>query len=350
MLKNCVSADHPVPGVLMLDLAGQSLSPDEMSLLREPQVGGVILFSRNVSEPAQVWELTNAIRACNPGLLIAVDQEGGRVQRLREAYTRLPPMRALSRRWEQDAPLAESLAVECGWLMAVEVLASGIDFSFAPVLDLDCGISEVIGDRAFGSEPAVVSKLASAFMRGMHAAGMASTGKHFPGHGNVRADSHTEIPVDVRSLEQIRQQDLRPFIDCIDLLDAIMPAHVIYTDADPHCAGFSEFWLQTVLRGELGFKGVIFSDDLAMAGAAAAGGIDSRVDAALNAGCDMILVCNDRGMALAALAHLQQRAPALNPRLPAMRRRQLWSDQALRSSERWHSARAAIEHTVGAAG
>jgi beta-N-acetylhexosaminidase len=350
MLKNSVSADYPVPGVLMLDLAGQSLSPDEKSLLREPQVGGVILFSRNVSAPAQVWELTNAIRACNPGLLIAVDQEGGRVQRLREAYTRLPPMRELARHCEQDAQLGEHLAFQCGWLMAVEVLASGIDFSFAPVLDLDCGISEVIGDRAFGSEPEVVSRLASAFMRGMHDAGMATTGKHFPGHGNVRADSHTEIPVDGRSLAHIRQQDLRPFIDCIELLDAIMPAHVIYTEADQHCAGFSEFWLQTVLRGNLGFEGVIFSDDLAMAGAAAAGGIENRVDAALNAGCDMILVCNDRGMALEALAHLQHRAPALNPRLRAMRRRRLWSDQAVWGSERWYSARAAIELTVGVAG
>lgn len=337
------------PGVLMLDLAGLELTRQERQLLCDPQVGGVILFARNVASAPQVRALNEAIRACNPALLIAVDQEGGRVQRLREGYTRLPPMRVFAAHWRSDPAQAMRKAQESGWLMAAEMLSAGFDFSFAPVLDLDAGVSAVIGDRAFGSDPEQVAALAGAFMQGMRDAGMATTGKHFPGHGSVSADSHTDIPVDSRPLARIREQDLRPFAACVPFMDAVMPAHVIYEQADARCAGFSTFWLQTVLRGELGFDGVIFSDDLAMAGAAAAGGIEARVDAALEAGCDMVLVCNDRDMALAALAHLHTRAQAANPRLARMRRRQDMARNALVASARWRDARAMIDALGGQA-
>lgn len=334
-------------GVLMLDLHGLTLEADERVLLRNPQVGGVILFARNFTHPAQLQALTTDIRACNPHVLIAVDQEGGRVQRLQKGFTRLPPMLRFSRCWDEGPELAIEQARQCGWLMAAEVLAHGIDFSFAPVLDLDSGLSQVIGNRAFASDPQRVTALASAFMEGMHEAGMATTGKHFPGHGNVVADSHLDIPVDTRSLEQIRAQDLQPFARCVDLLDGVMPAHVIYEKVDAHCAGFSDYWLNTVLRGELGFDGVIFSDDLVMAGAAAAGGMEQRIDAALGAGCDMILVCNDRALALQALAHLERNSVPGSSRLTRMQRRRIWTPDQLRTSEQWNRAHSAVVALTG---
>ncbi len=329
-------------GVLMLDLTGMELMPEECELLRSPQVGGVILFARNYANPSQLLQLTTAIRECRPDILIAVDQEGGAVQRLQTGFTLLPPMLRFSEVWDNDPDLALTQARQCGWLMAAEVLTSGIDFSFAPVLDLHTGLSKVIGNRAFAKEPQLVVALASAFMDGMHEAGMATTGKHFPGHGNVAADSHTAIPVDTRTLTEISAQDLQPFAKCINHLDAVMPAHVIYEAVDSRCAGFSHYWLQTVLRGELKFDGVIFSDDLVMAGAAAAGGIEQRIDAALGAGCDMVLVCNDRAMALQALAHLNRSETAGNPRLRRMRRRQHWDASTLHGSEQWLAARDTI--------
>ena len=331
------------PGVLMLDLDGTVLTEEERELLRSPVVGGVILFARNYASPEQVQALTADIRACKPQILLAVDQEGGRVQRLRSGYTRLPPMARLAALWHEDKVAAAVLAQQTGWLMAAEVLSAGFDFSFAPVLDLDSGLSEVIGDRAFGSSPEQVTELARAFMQGMHEAGMATTGKHFPGHGSVQADSHLALPVDERSLAQIRASDLAPFVACRDLLDGIMPAHVLYQAVDPHCAGFSPFWLQTILRQEMGFEGVIFSDNLVMAGAAAAGDIRARVDAALDAGCDMVLVCNDREMALAAKAHLEAMARPGNPRLARMRRARHWDRDTLMASEEWQLARARID-------
>lgn len=335
------------PGVLMLDLQGLALQEDERTLLCNPHVGGVILFARNFTDSAQLQALTAEIRACNPQVLIAVDQEGGRVQRLQKGFTRLPPMLRFSQSWDADPVLAIEQATQCGWLMAAEVLAHGIDFSFAPVLDLDSGLSQVIGNRAFASDPQRVTALASAFMKGMHDAGMATTGKHFPGHGNVVADSHLDTPVDSRTLEQIRAQDLQPFANCIDLLDGVMPAHVIYAKADANCAGFSGFWLNTVLRGELAFDGVIFSDDLVMAGAAAAGGIEQRTDAALSAGCDMILVCNDRALALQALAHLERNAVPGNARLLRMQRRRTWTPEQLRASQLWGRARSTVAALTG---
>lgn len=329
----------------MLDLMGQTLGDEERELLRHPQVGGVILFARNITDMAQVQALTASIRAVRPGLLLAVDQEGGRVQRLRQGFTRLPPMAKFGLLWQHDADSAEVLARDCGWLMASEVLACGLDFSFAPVLDLHTDLSEVIGDRAFSDDINTLVTLATAFMQGMHEAGMATTGKHFPGHGSVRADSHLELPIDRRSLAQIREQDMLPFVRCMPVMDAVMPAHVIYEMADANCAGFSEFWLQDILRGELAFDGVIFSDDLVMAAAAAAGDMAQRAHRALSAGCDMLLVCNDRQAALQVLAQLSQAQVPANPRLLGMRRKKVPVLSELQASQRWqqtHKALAAL--------
>ncbi|RYY80012.1 MAG: beta-N-acetylhexosaminidase [Moraxellaceae bacterium] len=305
-------------GALMLDIEGTSLTVEDQRLLAEPQVGGVILFGRNIQSPQQVRALTDSMRNIRPELLIAVDQEGGRVQRLRAGFTRLPSMRAFGHLAEKDPVQAIMLAEQCGWLMASEVLAVGIDFSFAPVLDLD-GISQVIGDRGFHSSTAQVITLASAFMQGMHRAGMATTGKHFPGHGSVEADSHIAAPVDHRTLDDIERNDMQPFMQLKDQLDALMPAHVIYDQIDPHPAGFSPFWLQTIIRQKLGFDGVLFSDDLSMQAACVAGGADARIKAALTAGCDMGLVCNDRSAALIALTALQDMPLPDQQRLEKMR-------------------------------
>lgn len=303
-------------GSLMLDIAGTWLTAEDRQLLRQPEVGGLILFARNIECPRQVDELCRAIRAVRPDLLLAVDQEGGRVQRLRQGFVRLPAMRELARC--ADAP---RLAEACGWVMASEVLAVGLDFSFAPVLDLDHQRSAVVGARAFEGDPQIAVTLIDAFIRGMHAAGMAATGKHFPGHGWAEADSHVAIPVDERSLDELRRCDLIPFQALSGTLDAIMPAHVIYPQIDEQPAGFSRRWLQDILRGELGFKGVIFSDDLSMAGAHVAGDAADRIEAALGAGCDMGLVCNDRAAAELALAALQRLKVTPSAALSRMRSR-----------------------------
>lgn len=294
------------PQCLMLDVGGITLNGEDRELLAHPATGGLILFSRNYEAPAQLRELVQAARRINPRMLIAVDQEGGRVQRFRDGFTRLPSMAALAREASRDAPEAERQARQLGRLMAEELLQYGLDISFAPVLDLDHGVSEVIGDRSFGATPEQVIRLAGAWIAGMKAAGMAATGKHFPGHGGVAADSHTELPVDRRSLEEIRAADLKPFQALIAQLSGIMPAHVVYEQVAPEAAGFSPFWLRQVLREELKFSGVIFSDDLAMAGAAAVGAYPQRAEAALEAGCDMALVCNDRAGAIAVLEHLER--------------------------------------------
>lgn len=328
-----------LPGVLMLDVQGLELTDAERQLLQRPQVGGVILFSRNVRDVAQVQALVSDIRRCRPQILLAVDQEGGRVQRLREGFTRLPAMLRFGQLWQQDQHAALALAKDCGWLMAAEVLACGLDFSFAPVLDLHTGVSDVIGDRAFAADQETLVMLATEFMQGMHEAGMATTGKHFPGHGSVAADSHHALPVDSRPLQQIREQDMQPFVRCMPVMDAVMPAHVIYDQADAACAGFSGYWLQTVLRQELGFDGVIFSDDLVMAAAAAAGDMEDRVKKALVAGCDMLLVCNDRNAALQALAVLETMDIEPNARLLRMQARQHLDFETLMATPRWHQTR-----------
>ena len=281
-------------GPVMLDVAGKSLTPEDEKRLRHPLVGGVILFARNYDSPQQLAELTAAIRAVRtPPLLIAVDHGGGRVQRGREGFTRIPPMRELGKVWDEHPKKARHLAEQTGWVLASELRAHGIDFSFTPVLDVDYGSSGVIGDRAFHTEPQAIAELAHSLMIGMKKAGMATVGKHFPGHGFVKADSHLEIPVDERDFADIEMCDLIPFRQMVDFgLTAVMPAHVIYPKVDSHPAGFSKVWLKDILRGQLGFEGCIFSDDLSMEGAAVAGGIVQRAEAALHAGADMVLVCN----------------------------------------------------------
>lgn len=288
-------------GSLMVDIAGLWLTAEDRQFLKQPEIGGLILFARNTEHPQQVRELCQTIRAIRPDLILAIDQEGGRVQRLRQNTLSLPAMGSFI-----DHPQAQQLAHYCGWLMATEVLAAGLDISFAPILDINYGHNQVIGRRAFADNPTQVTAVASAFIQGMRQAGMAATGKHFPGHGWVETDSHFAIPTDERSLEEIRKADLIPFAALSQQLTGIMPAHIIYSQIDANPAGFSAFWLQTILRKELGFAGIIFSDDLTMAGAHAVGDIHARTQAAFSAGCDMALVCNDRASAEQALVCAQR--------------------------------------------
>lgn len=293
-------------GPVMLDVVGKTLTAEDEQRLRHPLVGGVILFARNYESPRQLAELTASIRALRtPPLLISVDHEGGRVQRFREGFTKIPPMRELGKLWDGHPKRARHLAEQTGWVLASELRAHGVDFSFTPVLDVDYGSSGVIGDRAFHTEPQAIAELAHSLMMGMKKAGMATVGKHFPGHGFVKADSHLEIPVDERAFADIEMCDLVPFRQMVDFgLTAVMPAHVIYPKVDPRPAGFSKVWLKDILRGQLGFEGCIFSDDLSMEGATVAGGIVQRAEAALNAGADMVLVCNKPELADELLAGL----------------------------------------------
>jgi beta-N-acetylhexosaminidase len=301
-------------GPLMLDIAGAELDAAERRRLTHPLVGGVVLFSRNYAEPGQLVQLTAAIRALrNPPLVIGVDHEGGRVQRFRAGFTAIPPMRELGRLWDAGAQHALHVARATGFVLAAELRAHGVDLTFAPVLDIDHGTSGVIGDRALHSDPGAVAELARALVQGLRQGGMSGVGKHFPGHGYARADSHYEMPVDNRSYEQIEAVDLVPFRRAIGAgLGAVMPAHVLYPRVDGRPAGFSPVWLKRVLRGRLGFDGVVFSDDLSMAGASAAGGMIERARAALAAGCDMVLVCNDPEAADALLKGLDYAMPAVS--------------------------------------
>jgi beta-N-acetylhexosaminidase len=310
-------------GPVMVDVGGMELTPDDIERLQHPQVGGVILFARNFAAPLQLIQLTHSIRELRtPALLIAVDHEGGRVQRFRHGFTAIPPMRELGKLWDRDPAQAIAAARGCGFVMGSELQAHGVDFSFAPVLDVDYGESSVIGDRALHADPNVIAVLAEALQAGLNAAGMSSVGKHFPGHGYVRADSHHEIPVDERSLAEITARDLVPFQRMARSgLGGVMPAHVIYPKVDSKPAGFSSVWLQKILREKIGFQGVIFSDDLMMEGASTAGGIVARANAALNAGCDMALLGNDSRAQDTLLEGLERRpvAPTLAKRLERMR-------------------------------
>lgn len=293
-------------GPVILDLEGPVLTAEERELLRHPAVGGVILFSRNYQEPEQLAALTAEIHGLrDPHLLISVDQEGGRVQRFREGFTPLPPAARFGDLARRNRHQARQAAEAVGWLMAAELRSVGVDFSFAPVLDLDRGLNTVIGDRAFSTGGNDVTELASAWCEGVRAAGMAAVGKHFPGHGGVAVDSHSVLPVDERRYDDIAPRDLVPFERLIRHgLEAIMPAHVLYPRCDSRPAGFSPFWLKEVLRGRLGFQGVIFSDDLNMGAAAAGGGYAERARAALDAGCDVLLICQNRPAALEIIAAL----------------------------------------------
>ena len=337
-------------GPVMLDLAGPQLTPEDKQRLLHPATGGVILFSRNYESPAQVYRLVQEIHELRkPELLVAVDQEGGRVQRFRDGFTRLPPAACYGRVHARQARRGLHLAQEAGWLMASELRACGVDFSFAPVLDLDLGLSGVIGDRAFAADPDVVAVLSYAWAHGARDAGMASVGKHFPGHGGVREDSHLALPVDERALDVIWAQDIRPFRHLIDNgLEGIMPAHVIYRQVDEQPAGFSRRWLQSLLRDELNFQGVIFSDDLSMAAAHVAGSYADRAHLALEAGCDMILVCNNPAGADEVLDALgDYHDPVAQARLVRLHGRHHITLEQLHASARWRDAVQALADAEG---
>ncbi|MFT6790834.1 MAG: beta-N-acetylhexosaminidase [Cellvibrionaceae bacterium] len=332
-------------GQLMLDLEGQTLTVEEVEVLKHPQVGGVIYFSRNYESPEQISALSESIRRVRPELLIAVDQEGGRVQRFCKGFTRIPAMQNFLPLFRKDPQDAIYWLKNTGWLMASELLATGVDLSFAPVLDTDDQYCSVIADRSFSSVPAEVSVLAGAFIDGMHEAGMAATGKHFPGHGSVSGDSHLQLPEDHRSLPEISAHDMLPFVELGPRLDAIMPAHISFPSVDDkYPVGFSTYWLKTVLRKHLRFPGAIFSDDLSMAGAAIIGNYAERSKRALVAGCDMILVCNHRQGALQALAALPM-SPNVqsSERLQKMKSRKKISLRQLQASERWFTTRQFLE-------
>ena len=333
-------------GPVMMDLRSTQIEADEREMLLHPLVGGVILFTRNYDSPQQISQLVSEIHQLRtPHLLVAVDHEGGRVQRFREGFTQLPPVGVLGVLAEKDLKQAEALAQTCGWLMAIELRAVGVDFSFAPVLDMDRKISDVIGDRAFHKDPDKITRLALAYQRGMNQAGMASTGKHFPGHGAVKADSHVDFPVDMRRLAEIEMEDMVPFARMIQNgLAAIMPAHVIYKEVDTNPAGFSKFWLKEVLRKKLGFQGVIFSDDLSMEAASVAGDVVARAKAALEAGCDMALVCNNTESAVRVLDGLgKYNEPVSQLRLVRMHGRFNVRWDKLHKDPQWHKAISVID-------
>jgi beta-N-acetylhexosaminidase len=325
----------------MVDLLGTTLSQEEKEILQHPLVGGVILFSRNFESAAQVEALCQQIHALRtPHLLISVDHEGGRVQRFRQDFTRLPPVAAIGKQYHQHPQQALQRAEQTGWLMAAELRAVGVDFSFAPVLDLDYGVSEVIGDRSFHRDPKVVIAIARAYIHGMKKAWMSAVGKHFPGHGAVEVDSHLGLPVDKRYFEDMLQADMLPFSQlCQKELAGIMPAHIVFEQSDEMPAGFSRFWLQEVLRERFGFQGAIISDDLSMEGAAIVGGPLERAEAALEAGCDMVLVCNNPGSVVEVIDGLRIKPdPLRHARLVRLHGRHAVDRDELLASAEWKLA------------
>jgi beta-N-acetylhexosaminidase len=327
-------------GPLMLDLVGPSILPEERDMLAHPLVGGVVLFARNYADPEQLLELTRSIHGVrNPPLLIAVDHEGGRVQRFRSGFSRLPPARRIGQLFDTDRAGGISAARTMGWLMAAELRAHGVDLSFAPTVDLDYGLNEAIGDRALHPTADATAQLAVAYMLGMRDAGMAATAKHFPGHGAVVADSHVSLPVDRRKLVDL-DADLAPYRRLIaNGLSGVMVAHILLPAEDAAPASLSAYWIRGVLRTELNFQGAIFTDDLSMGAVAAGGDIVERCQRALAAGCDMLLVCNDPASRARALSGLQATAdPASQLRLVRMRGQERLSPTELRSSAAWISA------------
>jgi beta-N-acetylhexosaminidase len=333
-------------GPLMVDVAGTGLTAEDRRVLAHPLVGAVILFTRNFESVAQLESLVREIRAVRkPPLLVTVDHEGGRVQRFRKGFTELPPQRAIGRIYDLDADAGRRLAWQCGWLLAAELRAVGVDMSFTPCVDLDYGVSEVIGDRSYHRNPDVVATLAVACIQGMRSAGMAATAKHFPGHGAVVADSHKSLPVDRRSMTELGE-DLLPYRRLVaNGLSAIMAAHVLFPEVDDAPAGFSRRWIQQELRWGLGFTGAVFSDDLSMGGAAFAGTVPERARRALAAGCDILSVCNDRGAALATLDELAGEADPLSQvRLARLHGRPMPDRSALAQTARWQECRSAVDH------
>ena len=340
----------------MIDLVGRSISDQEREWLANPLVGGVILFSRNYESLDQLETLVADIHASSSRstpLLVAVDHEGGRVQRFRDGFTRLPAAAEIGAAYRSDRKRGRRLAEQAGWVMASELRAVGVDFSFAPVLDIDYGISSVIGDRAFYDTADGVADLASHYVAGMKQAGMSSVGKHFPGHGAVEVDSHLALPVDERQFVDLEMADLIPFERLItNGLSGIMPAHILYSKIDSELAGFSPFWLQRVLRGQLQFQGVIFSDDLSMGGATGAGNITQRASMALAAGCDMILVCNDPSAIATLLDELSYEHDAVHSiRLARLHGRHKITLNQLHADPHWtqsvHALSRMEDHTSG---
>jgi beta-N-acetylhexosaminidase len=329
-------------GPLMIDIAGTALTTEDRDVLANPLVGGVILFTRNFADIVQLEDLVREIRAVRkPSLLVAVDHEGGRVQRFRTGFTVLPSMRLIGHQYDIDPVAARELARQCGWLMAAELRAIGVDLSFAPVVDLDYGASTVIGDRAFHADARAVADLAIAFAHGMRDAGMAATAKHFPGHGAVVADSHVAMPVDKRALVDM-DQDIYPYRRLIDNgLPAVMMAHVVYAQVDDQPASFSARWIKDELRGRLGFNGAVFSDDLSMKGASAIGDMPARVRAALTAGCDMVPICNDREAVMSALSARQLLDPVAQMRVARLHGTAALTRTALLASAKWSACQTA---------
>ncbi len=334
-------------GPVMLDIDGLALSPADRDLLREPAVGGVILFTRNYESVEQIADLVAEIRALrSPPLLVAVDHEGGRVQRFREGFTAIPPMRRIGREYDRDAEAGLEAASAAGWMIGSELRAVGIDLSFGPCLDLDWGVSEIIGNRAFHGKPDIVAELASAFCRGLRRAGMAAVGKHFPGHGAVLADSHLKLPVDRREYGLVLD-DMRPYerLTGSGHLAGVMLAHIVYEQMDAMPAGFSSYWIQRELRSRLGFGGAVFCDDLSMKATRDYGSMAKRARLALEAGCDMVLVCNDRDAAHHAVDALNEYSNPLSlVRLARLHGTGHPLRETLLASEEWQSVNQKFAH------
>lgn len=337
-------------GPVMLDVDGLALTPADRELLREPAVGGVILFSRNYADPSQLADLVSEIRALRrPPLLVAADYEGGRVQRFREGFTPIPPMRRIGRQHDRDPELAREQARRCGWLIGAELRAMGIDLSFAPCVDLDWGVSEVIGDRSFHRDPRIVAELAIELCRGMRDAGMAAVAKHFPGHGAVVADSHEKLPVDRRPYSQLLD-DMLPYEKLAGrrILAGVMLAHVVYAETDELPAGFSPYWINEQLRAQIGFDGAVFSDDLTMKATEGYGRMARRARLALDAGCDMVLVCNNRPAAERAVEALGDYSNPLSlVRLARLHGVGEPMRETLLASDEWQAASAALAEWLG---
>lgn len=318
-------------GRLMIDIQGTSLSHADIELINNNQVGGLILFERNFHSKDQIFDLCSEIKGIKRNILISVDQEGGRVQRFKSGFTKLPSMQVLSDYAASNSNI--NIFKEVGWLMAAELIAVGIDISFAPVLDVDRNTSSIIGNRSFSDIPSNVSSIAKEFISGMNEAGMQATGKHFPGHGGIFEDSHLLQPQDKRSLDELIKHDLIPFMDLKDDIGGIMCAHILFPEVDALSAGFSPFWIKEILRNRIGFKGVVFSDDLTMKGAGEYSYAE-RVNLSLSAGCDMVLICNSRDGVTEAITHMEQNNIGGSNVVPSMlsHSKILWED--LKNSDR----------------
>lgn len=320
-------------GRLMIDIQGTSLSHADIELINNNQVGGLILFERNFHSKEQIFDLCSEIKGIKRDILISVDQEGGRVQRFKSGFTKLPSMQVLSDYAASNSNSNINIFKEVGWLMAAELIAVGIDISFAPVLDVDRNTSSIIGNRSFSDIPSHVSSIAKEFISGMNEAGMQATGKHFPGHGGIFEDSHLLQPQDKRSLDELIKHDLIPFMDLKDDIGGIMCAHILFPEVDALSAGFSPFWIKEILRNRIGFKGVVFSDDLTMKGAGEYSYAE-RVNLSLSAGCDMVLICNNRDGVTEAITHMEQNNIGGSNIVPSMlsHSKILWED--LKNSDR----------------